>query len=151
MAALEPNADPFDAVVDLNGVRRQMTPAQRALVAARISSDSGHGGARKNEAYENQSANLHFDFHRYTQDLAAKALGVSRRNVIEGRKTLKFGEDDVIADIDAGKLGIAKATVRTEERQAAAADAKDARERAEAARAAAATAYGRERADADDS
>ena len=120
MVALEPNADPLDAVVDLNGVRPQMIPAQRALVAARISSDSGHGGDRKSEAYENQSANLRFDFHHYTQDRAAKALGGSRRNVIEGRKALKSGEDDVVADIDAGQLGIAKATVRTEERRASA-------------------------------
>ena len=119
---LDEYADPLDAVVDLNGVRRQMSSAQRTLVAARISADSTEGRPNKN------CANLH---SFYSQERAARALGVSRRGVIEGRAVLNTGEDDVIAEIDAGKLSINKAQIRITERAAA----REREERAAAVRA----------------
>ena len=120
-------ADPLDAVVNLNGVRRQMTTAQRALAAARIA-DMRHGGDRRSDGF--QDANLHLE-NTYTQERAAKALGVSTRGVASGRAVLESGEDDVIAEIDAGNLSINKAQIRIAERQAA----REREERAAAVRA----------------
>ena len=122
---LDEYADPLDAVVDLNGVRRQMTTAQRALAAARIANLS-HGGDRKSKQYQETDSSLD-----YTLEAVTKKLGVGTTAAKIGKGVLESGEDDVIAEIDAGNLSINKAQIRITERAAA----REREERAAAVRA----------------
>lgn len=105
VVVLPDDADPLDAVVDLNGVRRQMTSAQRAMAGARISADSRAGNPTgANQFGAGNSANLQ---NSYTQERAATALGVAVRSISTARQIIESGETEIIEKVDrAGKDGL---------------------------------------------
>lgn len=123
---LEAGVDPLDAAVDLNGVRRQLNSAQRAMYAARISADSQHGGDRRSEDF--QDTNLYLEGKNvlkndgeatYSQERAAKSLGVALGAVRNAKAIIAYGDKEIIADVNAGKLKISPALERVKARQEA--------------------------------
>ena len=93
--------DAWQAGVKLNLARRHMNETQRAMVAARLSQDSTHGGDRSE-----QPANLPVAF---TQDKAAEVLSVSGRSVRSARRVIDQAAPVVVERVEAGELSVSDA------------------------------------------
>lgn len=89
--------DALRLVVDLNSVRRHLTPSQKSVIAARLATYS-HGGNRR----AHQSPQM-------TQAEAAARVGVSERLVRDGKLVLEHGDAELTSAVAEGILAVRKA------------------------------------------
>ncbi len=94
--------NPLTFVLSQNLHRRHLNESQRALIAARIATQTP-GGNRKG----NHPANLPND--PPTQEEAAKKLAVSPRSVRTAKAVLERGTQDVVKGVDSGELTVSAA------------------------------------------
>ena len=92
--------DPLEYVLDANADRRDLKTSQRAMIAARLSADSGWGGDRRSSDFQVQNFELDVK-------TATKRLGSNHQSVADARRLLESGEIDLISECDAG-MGISK-------------------------------------------
>jgi len=108
MAGVEPRfatfegteADALGCAVSHNVHRRNMGPAQRAMVAGRLA--NLRNGQRADLAASMDAASV-------TQGQAAKLLNVSRPSVQRAREVLAHGNPELIAAVDRGEMSVRKA------------------------------------------
>lgn len=82
--------------------RRHMTESQRAMVAARLATDSV-GGDRKSE---NHYANLHNDLSR---ENAAEMLNVSSRSIANAEDVIENAPPEVVKAVESGVVSVSDA------------------------------------------
>jgi hypothetical protein len=92
--------DPVAFVVSLNLHRRHLDTSQRALVAARLATNT-HGGDRRSD----QAANLPV----VSQPEAASLLNVGERSVRSARTVLDEGIPELVAAVERGELAVSTA------------------------------------------
>jgi ParB-like chromosome segregation protein Spo0J len=98
---LPKETDPIAYVWSKNAVRRQLTPAQKALAATRlVTAKSGDNQHTRNGAT--------------TVGQAAEMAGVSDRSIQRARKVLEQGAPEVVAAVQSGELGIVPAEALAE-------------------------------------
>lgn len=97
---LEECSDPIDYVLSLNLHRRQLSTAQRAMIAAEVA-------IRK--LGDNQHAKEGSQIKPPSQEAAAKSLGCSRSSVKLARKVLDGGAPAVVSAVKAGELAASMA------------------------------------------
>lgn len=93
--------DPLAFVLSRNLHRRQLSPSQRALVAARVAT------MRQGERTDlnKRSANL----RKVSQEAAARVVNVSERSVTTARDVLEHGAAELVAAVDDGRLSVSAA------------------------------------------
>jgi ParB-like chromosome segregation protein Spo0J len=93
---LPKDVDPVAYVWSKNAVRRQLTPAQKALAATRlVTTKSGD--------------NQHTRGSATSVGQAAEMAGVSDRSIQRAKKVLEQGSPEVVAAVQSGELGIVPA------------------------------------------
>lgn len=97
------DADPLACVLARNAARRDLSPSQRALIAARLSLRSPRG----RPVAQADAAPL-------TVDQAAAQLGVGARSVKRARSLLQGARPDLVAAVEAGRLSVHDAHGRLE-------------------------------------
>ena len=94
-------SDPLAYVMSKNLHRRQLSPSQRALVAARVA--TMRQGERTDLAAP--SANL----RKVSQGEAARVASVSDRSVTTARGVLEHGAAELVAAVDGGRISVSAA------------------------------------------
>jgi len=94
-------SDPLAYVMSKNLHRRQLSPSQRALVAARVA--TMRQGERTDLA--DPSANL----RKVSQGEAARVANVSDRSVTTARDVLAHGAAELVAAVDGGRISVSAA------------------------------------------
>lgn len=92
---LPEDADPLACVLARNAARRDLSPSQRALIAARLSLRSPRG----RPAAQASAGPL-------TVDQAAAQLAVGARSVKRARGLLQGARPDLVAAVEAGRLSV---------------------------------------------
>lgn len=93
---LDKDVDPVAYVWSKNAVRRQLTPAQKALAASKLVT-AKHGG---------QSA---ADTDKTTVAKAAEMAGVGERSVKRAKRVLEQGAPEVVSAVESGELDLTNA------------------------------------------
>jgi len=99
-ADLSDDADPVEAVIRANLIRRQLTTGQRAMLAADLAGYQ-HGGDRRSD----QAAKLPLE----TQAEAAARFGVSERSVRAARRVADRAHPEIAAAVRAGEVSVSDA------------------------------------------
>lgn len=112
-------ADPVAYVLSLNLHRRQLTPSQRAMVAARARSIYDRQ-ARERQATSMGGANPQLvenlpEAGARARDAAGKAIGVSGKSVDHATKVLKLGIPELVAAVDEGRMAVSTAALLAHE------------------------------------
>ncbi|MCX5581339.1 MT-A70 family methyltransferase [Kaistia terrae] len=94
-------SDPLAYVMSKNLHRRQLSPSQRALVAARVA--TMRQGERTDLA--EPSASL----RKVSQEEAARVASVSDRSVTTARDVLAHGATELVAAVDGGRISVSAA------------------------------------------
>lgn len=97
------DADPIACVLARNAARRDLSPSQRALIAARLSLRSPRGRPAASA-----------DAALLTVDQAAAQLAVGARSVKRARGLLQGARPDLVAAVEAGRLSVHDAHGRLE-------------------------------------
>lgn len=111
--------DPIQYVLSLNLKRRQLTPSQLAMVAARArelydEQAKERQKARKGRQPGASPENLP-ELHSDARDAAGKAVGVSGRTVDFATKVLTQAEPELVAAVDQGRIAVSTAAVLASE------------------------------------
>ena len=113
-------ADPFGYVISLNLHRRQLTPSQKAMVAARYreyfdkAAKERQIAAQNNNAAKAVPANLPGQSGD-ARDLAGKALGVGGKSVDHATKVLTKGVPELVKAVEEGRMAVSSAAVLASE------------------------------------
>ncbi len=108
---LPDDADPLACVLARNAARRDLSPSQRALIAARLSLDSPRGRPAVQAAAGS-----------WTVGQAAAQLAVGARSVKRARALLQGARPDLVAAVEAGRLSVHDAHGHLERPRRAAAE-----------------------------
>lgn len=100
---LPDDADPLACVLARNAARRDLSPSQRALIAARLSLDSPRGRPAVQAAAGS-----------WTVGQAAAQLAVGARSVKRARALLQGARPDLVTAVEAGRLSVHDAHRRLE-------------------------------------
>lgn len=92
---LPDDADPLACVLARNAARRDLSPSQRALIAARLSLDSPRGRPAVQAAAGS-----------WTVGQAAAQLAVGTRSVKRARALLQGARPELVAAVEAGRLSV---------------------------------------------
>jgi hypothetical protein len=103
--------DPVSYVLSMNLHRRQLSPSQCGLIAARVKKmyEKAAKERMKRKPADSAMVNLPQQNQGTARDLAGKALGVSGKTVDYGTDVLNRGTPAMIAAVDADQIAISTA------------------------------------------
>ena len=103
--------DPVAYVLSLNLHRRQLTPSQLSMVAARARAIyDQQAKERQKRKPDSVQANLP-EQKEQSRDAAGRAVGVSGKSVDHATRVLANAEPEIIAAVDAGRMAVSSAAV----------------------------------------
>lgn len=113
-------ADPVGFVVSLNLHRRHLTPAQRAMVAARVRKWYAEEAKKRQQVRKGKQpgatpANLPDMQKSDARDAVGKAMGVSGRSVDHATRVIENAIPEVVAAVEEGRMAVSTAALLSTE------------------------------------
>jgi len=103
--------DPIAYVVSLNLKRRQLTPSQKSIVAARVREIYDEQAKDRQKRKPVDSVPVNLPGQKDSRDAAGKAAGVSGKYVDFASKVLEHGEPELVKAVEEGRVAVSTAAM----------------------------------------